>query len=254
MTKKNHEEALAEFRASHDIVASPNTRLEIARCLETMGRLVEAYAELGRTAVEAKEMKAEDKRYERAYDAAVTERALLKPKLGFVSLTIENPSEDTRVIVGGEEIRPAAWAEPAPVLAGTTTIVVRTPGHAPVERSVALAAGASTALALDAQSGAPNAVASPVASEPAAEIRSIARPFEHGPTSPEGSARPGWRRSSSRAPWLARRTAICNEPAGPPLVRPTGAMKSRPGERNRRSRTSGSSWESSAPPAGRRCS
>ncbi len=166
MNRKNHEEALSEFRASHDIVASPNTRLEIARCLTTMGKLVEAYAELGRTAVEAKEMKAEDKRYERTYDAAVAERALLQPRLGFVSLTLESPSDETRVTVGGEEIRRAAWAEPAPVLAGTAAIVVRTPGHAPVERTVTLAAGASAALTIDAQSGPSDAVASPAPSEP----------------------------------------------------------------------------------------
>src|SRR5579884_1681230 len=50
LSKKRYDEALSEFRASHEIVASPNTRLEIARCLQGMGKTVEAYAELGRTA------------------------------------------------------------------------------------------------------------------------------------------------------------------------------------------------------------
>jgi hypothetical protein len=165
MNKKDHDGALSEFRASHEIVASPNTRLEIARCLETMGKLVEAYAEFGRTAVEAKELKADDNRYQRAYDAAITERAQLQPKLGFVSLTVENPAEGTRVTVGGEEIRRAAWAEPAPVVAGTTAIVVRTAGHAPVERTVTLAAGATAALTIDAQSGEPDSPAAPATVE-----------------------------------------------------------------------------------------
>src|SRR5258708_31077752 len=49
----NYEEALSEFRASLDIVASPNTRLYSARCLRELNRIVEAYAEFGRTAVEA---------------------------------------------------------------------------------------------------------------------------------------------------------------------------------------------------------
>ena len=65
--KKDYEHALAEFRASHDIVASPNTRLEIARCLRAMGKVVEAYAELGRTTVESKEMVAQDNRYRRRW-------------------------------------------------------------------------------------------------------------------------------------------------------------------------------------------
>ena len=45
--------ALEEFRASLEIVASPNARLYVARTLREMGRLVEAYAEFGRTAAEA---------------------------------------------------------------------------------------------------------------------------------------------------------------------------------------------------------
>jgi hypothetical protein len=181
MNKKDPETALSEFRASHEIVASPNTRLEIARCLSTMGKLVEAYAEFGRTAVEAKELRAEDNRYQRAYDAAMAERAQLQPKLGFVSLTIQNSTEETRVTVGGEEIRRAAWAEPAPVIAGTAEVVVRTNGHAAVQRTVTLAAGASTALTIDAQSGAPDPVESPAPAEPnVAESRSGHPPWRTG--------------------------------------------------------------------------
>jgi hypothetical protein len=155
LAKKQYDQALAEFRASHDIVSSPNTRLEIARCLRAMGRPVAAYAELGRTAVEAKEMVAQDNRYQRAYDSATAERAELEPQLGFVSLTIQNPTDETTVTVGGEQIRRAAWSEPAPVVAGATDIVVSTPGHAPVKRSVTLAAGQRQALSIDAQSGEP---------------------------------------------------------------------------------------------------
>lgn len=153
MTKKQYDEALAEFRASHEIVSSPNTRLEIARCLLAMGRMIAAYAELGRTAVEAKELTAEDNRYQRAYDAANAERLEMEPKLGFVSLTISNPSDATQVTVGGEEIRRAAWTEPEPVQAGETEIVVLTPGHEPSKRTVTVAAGERTSLTIDAQSG-----------------------------------------------------------------------------------------------------
>ena len=189
MNKRDHDGALSEFRASHEIVASPNTRLEIARCLETMGKLVEAYAEFGRTAVEAKELKAEDNRYQRAYDAAITERAQLQPMLGFVSLTVENPAEGTRVTVGGEELRRAAWGEPAPVMAGTTAVVVRTAGHAPVERTVTLAAGASAALTIDAQSGEPDSAAAPATAE---------APVVQGPTGRSPLRTMGLRRRGRR--------------------------------------------------------
>jgi len=151
--KRSFDEARAEFVASHDIVASPNTRLQIGRCLRAMGKFVAAYAEFGRTIVEAKELSGGDNRYKLASDAAVVERGELEPLLGFVSLNIQNPSDDTRVTVGAEEIRRAAWSEPAPASAGVTEIVVETPGHAPLRSTVTLAQGAKTSVTIDAQSG-----------------------------------------------------------------------------------------------------
>src|ERR1700744_5476021 len=41
LARNRYDDALAEFRASLDIVSSPNTRLEIARCLVATGKLVE---------------------------------------------------------------------------------------------------------------------------------------------------------------------------------------------------------------------
>jgi hypothetical protein len=153
-TKRSFEEARVEFIASHDIVVSPNTRLQIGRCLRATGKFVAAYAEFGRTMSEAKELSAGDNRYKLASDAAMIERGELEPLLGFVSLTIDNPSDATRVTVGGEELRRAAWTEPAPAAPGVTEIVVETPGHAPVKTSVTLAQGAKTSARIDAQSGA----------------------------------------------------------------------------------------------------
>ena len=162
--KRSFEDARAEFGASHDIVASPNARLQMGRCLRAMGKFVAAYAEFGRTVAEAKELGAGDNRYRPASDAATVEQGELEPLIGFVSLTITSPSEATRVTVGGEEIRRAAWSEPAPA-SGVTEVVVETPGHAPVKTSVTLAQGGKASLTLDALSGIP--LAEPTA--PAAE-------------------------------------------------------------------------------------
>ncbi|MGD0524324.1 MAG: tetratricopeptide repeat protein [Polyangiaceae bacterium] len=155
LAKKQYEAALAEFRASHEIVGSPNTRLELARCLRAMGKLVAAYAELGRAAVEAKELVGQDNRYQRAFDSASSERAEIEPQLGFATLTIQNATDDTKVIVGGEELRRAAWGEPTPVIAGDTEVVLETPGHTTVKRTLTLAAGQKTTLTVDALSGDP---------------------------------------------------------------------------------------------------
>jgi hypothetical protein len=152
MGKKRYEEALAEFKASREIVASPNARLEIARCLLALGDPIAAYAELGRTAVEAKELTAQDNRYQRAYDAALAERAEIEPSLGFVTLSIAHPADDTRVLVAGEEIRRAAWNEPAPLRPGATEVVVETPGRVSLRRSLTVAAGEKVALDVDVES------------------------------------------------------------------------------------------------------
>jgi hypothetical protein len=175
MAKKHYDEALVEFRASHEIVASPNTRLELARCLRTMGKIVAAYAELGRAMVEAKELVAQDNRYQRAYDAAAAERAEIEPQLGFVTLTIEHATDQSTVRIDGEEIRRAAWGETAPVAAGGAEIVVETPGHSPVKRTVSLAAGQKMQLTIDAQPQEASAVAAaPSPAEPPPERHGFA--------------------------------------------------------------------------------
>src|SRR5580765_8558093 len=52
---KKYQEALVEFRGSHDIVSSPNARFYVARCYRELGQFVAAYAELGRVLAEANE-------------------------------------------------------------------------------------------------------------------------------------------------------------------------------------------------------
>ncbi len=169
LSKNRYEEALAELRASHEIVASPNTRLQLGRCLRAMGKIVAAYAELGRSMVEAKELVAQDNRYQRAYDAAAAERAEIEPQLAFVTMTILNAADGSIVRVGGEEIRRAAWGEPAPVAAGTTEIVVETPGRSPVKRELTVGAGQKLQVTIDAQ---------PAEAPPAAPV-ATAEPPQH---------------------------------------------------------------------------
>src|SRR4051795_6654334 len=44
---QNFQAALVEFRASFDIVASPNTHFAMARTLVSLGQLADAYIEFG---------------------------------------------------------------------------------------------------------------------------------------------------------------------------------------------------------------
>lgn len=148
--KGDYPGALQEFENSLEIIASPNTRLYAARSLEKMGRLVEAYAEYGRTAVEAKEHEHEDGRYAKAGEAATAERNLLSPRLGFLAVQVSNANDQTKLNVGGAEIRRAAWGEAVPVMPGETDVELDTPGTAPVKSKIIVAAGAHVPLPLDA--------------------------------------------------------------------------------------------------------
>ena len=184
MARHKYEEALAQFSASHEIVASPNTRLEAARCLLEMGKVIAGYAELGRTEVEAKELVVQDHRYQRALDAATSERAEIEAKLGFVSLTIEKAADSTRVTIGGEEIARAAWDEPVPVQAGAAEVVVSTPGRDPVTRTVTVAAGEKTSLTIDASPG-------------EVDARAVAPPPPQPPPAPDSAKRAHWMRTGA---------------------------------------------------------
>jgi len=175
---RNYAAAADEFRASHDIVASPNSLLFLARALRQKGDLVAAYAEFDRARVEAKELARDDSRYEKAGAAAATERDALTSKLGFVVVEVERPTDDTTLKIGGDAIRRAGWGEPAPILPGTTTIQVETPGHLPATTSVTVRAGETEHTHLDALSGAPpeavKAVAPPAPNSDRANLRTAA--------------------------------------------------------------------------------
>jgi len=167
--KGDYAGALQEFENSLEIIASPNTRLYAARSLEKMGRLVEAYAEYGRTAVEAKEHEHEDGRYAKAGEAATAERNLLTPRLGFLEIKVSNANDQTKLTVGGAEIRRAAWGEAIPVKPGETDVELETPGASPVKSKIIVAAGSRVPLPLDANAPAAGAATPVPPTQPAPE-------------------------------------------------------------------------------------
>jgi len=149
---RNYAAAVDEFRASHDIVASPNSLLFLARALRQKGDLVAAYVEFDKARVEAQELARDDSRYDKAGEAASTERDALTSKLGFVVIEVQHAGPDTTLKIGGDTIRRAGWGEPAPVLPGTTEIDVETPGQPKVTSSVTVSAGQTEHTHIDAQS------------------------------------------------------------------------------------------------------
>ncbi len=173
---KSYDRALVEFAASLDVVASPNTRLYYARTLRALGRNLVAYVELGRTAVEARELAREDPRYLRAADAALADRDELAPMLGLVRVQVSHPADGTDLIVNGESIRRGAWNDAVPVEPGAVNIVLRTPGRADQNVQRRVERGTQTAVAFDAESA--PLVAKPANSTGAAPTAAPGAPAE----------------------------------------------------------------------------
>jgi hypothetical protein len=143
-------EALAEFQASFEIVASPNTHFSMARTLASMGRLGEAYTEFGKTVVEARTAAPKDKRYAQAADAADAEQRDLRGRVGFVLVTVEH-GESFTLKIGDREIDRSQLAEPIAVTPGQVTVAVSSAGVEISKQSVSVAAGESKKVVLDAQ-------------------------------------------------------------------------------------------------------
>ncbi len=163
---KSYDAALVELTASLEVVASPNTRLYIARCLREMGRPAAAYAELGRTITEAKENAGADNRYDKAAQAAEEERSQLSTKLGFVELRVTHWTPDTTVKVANEEVKHPAWDAPIAVTPGPTEVVIETPGQPTIKKQIDVAAGQHQVVAVDASGEDPAMVATPAEAEP----------------------------------------------------------------------------------------
>src|SRR5262245_2115814 len=75
------DQALGLFRASYDVVASPNSRLMIGRVLARLGKTVEAYREIEGAVVEADRAAQRSEKYRKTASAARAELEELKGKV-----------------------------------------------------------------------------------------------------------------------------------------------------------------------------
>jgi hypothetical protein len=151
LTLKNLPLALDEFRASYDVVASPNTRFSIARCLRDMNRLPEAYIEFGKTDAEATAAAASDPRYAQTADAAKKEQDAVATQIGLVTVTITNADPDATLTVAGAAVDRASWTLAVPVAPGAIEVVLSSGGKQIAKQSVTVAAGEKKVVAIDAK-------------------------------------------------------------------------------------------------------
>ncbi len=160
-------EALPEFRASLELFRSPNTRLYVGLCLQRLGRFAEAFAELSRTAAEAGDLVATDRRYEGARDLArrslaeVEPRvaqlsvrvvdpplAEVEPRVAQLSVRVVDPPPGVTVRVGSTTLDAAALGVAIPFDPAEVTVVAEAPGFAPARQSVRLTPGGRASIEL----------------------------------------------------------------------------------------------------------
>jgi hypothetical protein len=144
---KKYEEALTALRASYDVVASPNSRILIAQCLEALGKPVEAFAEAEAVATQAQAAAAADPKYEETAKAAGALRDALRNKVGLVTVRVTGtPAAGAALSVEGRDIPRDQWEKPIAVTPGTVTVTLT---GAPSQQ-VAVAAGAEASVELGA--------------------------------------------------------------------------------------------------------
>lgn len=160
---KKFEEALSAYRASYDIVASPNSRLMVARALRELGKIAEAYDELRATIADAQVMAAKDEKYKDTEKAANDDLEALKERVALVTIKLENAPPQTKVKVGDREVEASTLANPLVLAPGNVTIVATTPDGRETRRDVTLEAGKPANVSLDmAPATAPGAAPAPM--------------------------------------------------------------------------------------------
>lgn len=142
-------EALPRFQSVAVTLESPNARLFAARCLRELGRLPEAYEEMGRALVEATELAKTEARYAETRDAAAVERTALEARVGRVLIVVQQPPGDLEITVGGRLLKTTQLGELVAAEVGSVEIVATAPGFEEVRRDVELAAGSVVTLPIE---------------------------------------------------------------------------------------------------------
>jgi hypothetical protein len=179
---QRYEEALARYRASFDIVASPNTRLMIARCLNELGRLDEALSEYQETLALARKAAEKNPAYQPTAQAAQDELTALRSRVAWLSIDLGDVPPDAELTVGGKPAR--LLGEPLPVVPGKVEIVATARDGRQARAEVHLAAGRESSVKL--KLGETVTVGSPPekAETPAAPAPSLPPPVSAAATEP----------------------------------------------------------------------
>jgi hypothetical protein len=140
------EQAHALFRELVAATGSPNARLYVGLCLEQMGRTIDAYNELLRTAKEAS-LRPESK-YDRTREAALVEISLLDARVGKLIVTLLDSPPGAIVVVDGRKLDEREIGLQVVVDAGTHRVEAAAPGRTSVLRDVRIDSGDARTITL----------------------------------------------------------------------------------------------------------
>jgi hypothetical protein len=192
-------EALAAFRASYQMVPSPNSHLMIARTMRDHGDLVDAYVEYGKVIVEADAGAERDAKYASTSQASRAERAKLRTRLTMITVDVKQPPDDLRIVIGERVIDKDSWGSPVPVLPGALVARATSNGRPEQRQQVVAVPGGELAVSFDFAALAREPRPSSSAGDEAVAVRGDPSPFPPGPT-PGGDAIPDIPRQPPRLP------------------------------------------------------
>ena len=120
--RKYYQAALKHFRDSHNIIASPNSRMYIVVALQQLGRLSEAYWEALATVEDAKLAAKSDAKYENARVKAQESADAIARENAIVELKVNNPQKGAQLFLNGRPVAKKNWKRPFVVAPGIVTI------------------------------------------------------------------------------------------------------------------------------------
>ena len=140
--------ALVKFQEALEMSGSPNARLYMARCLNELGRVAEAYEEMSRAMREAAEKANTDQKYVGTRDAAAAQIAIMETKIGKVVIAVAG-APFAIVRMDGKEVPKERVGQPIAVEPKTVVLSASAPNKPDVERQVEVHAGETITVTLE---------------------------------------------------------------------------------------------------------
>ncbi len=145
---QQYDQAITKYRKSYDTVASPNSRLMVARSLRELGRLDEAYNEYAQTLEEAEALAEQHSAYVTTANAARDELRALKSRVAWLLVELGDVPEDAELTVAGRPQPADALTAPIVVVPGRVDVVATASDGRVARAEVHLAAGRESTVTL----------------------------------------------------------------------------------------------------------